>query len=110
MPRTMSRKSEQCIATVAVIGVAGLAPTAVEAQTGPDLDPYAIVVTTNPGGTGPGGNVGPSVGVRNDGDESSAATREEDGATAEQSAYVRVEVPDPGPDAPVPTPALSLLG
>ena len=64
----------QCIAAVAVIGVAGLAPTAVEAQTGPDLNPYALVVTTNPGGTRPGGNVGPSVGVRNDGDESSAAT------------------------------------
>ena len=48
--------------------------TVSEAATGPDLDPYAIVVTTNPGGTRPGGNVGPSVGVRNDGDESSAAT------------------------------------
>ena len=41
---------------------------------GPDLDPYAVLVTTNPGGTGTGGNVGVSVGVRNDGDESSAAT------------------------------------
>ena len=70
----MSRKSVQRIAAVAVIGVAWLAPTAVEAQTGPDLDPYALVVTTNPGGTAPGGNVGPSVGVRNEGDESSAAT------------------------------------
>ena len=48
--------------------------TVSEPPAGPDLDPYAIVVTTNPGGTGPGGNVGPSVGVRNDGDESSAAT------------------------------------
>ena len=48
--------------------------TVSEAATGPDLDPYAIVVATNPGGTRPGGNVGPSVGVRNDGDESSAAT------------------------------------
>ena len=48
--------------------------TVSEPSAGPDLDPYAIVVTTNPGGTGPGGNVGPSVGVRNDGDESSAAT------------------------------------
>ena len=41
---------------------------------GPDLDPYAVLVTTNPGGTGPGGNVGTSVGVRNEGDESSTAT------------------------------------
>ena len=48
--------------------------TVSEPPAGPDLDPYAIVVTTSPGGTGPGGNVGPSVGVRNDGDESSAAT------------------------------------
>ena len=48
--------------------------TVSETATGPDLDPYAIVVATNPGGTRPGGNVGPSVGVRNDGDESSAAT------------------------------------
>ena len=48
--------------------------TVSEPPAGPDLDPYAIVVTTSPGGTGPGGNVGPSVGVRNDGDEASAAT------------------------------------
>ena len=48
--------------------------TVSEPPAGPDLDPYAIVVTTSPGGTGPGGNIGPSVGVRNDGDESSAAT------------------------------------
>ena len=48
--------------------------TVSEPPAGPDLDPYAIVVATSPGGTGPGGNVGPSVGVRNDGDESSAAT------------------------------------
>ena len=39
--------------------------TVSEPPAGPDLDPYAIVVTTSPGGTGPGGNVGPSVGVRN---------------------------------------------
>ena len=48
--------------------------TVSEPPAGPDLNPYAIVVSTNPGGTGPGGNVGLSVGVRNDGDESSAAT------------------------------------
>ena len=48
--------------------------TVSETATGPDLDPYAVLVTTNPGGTGTGGNVGVSVGVRNDGDESSAAT------------------------------------
>ena len=48
--------------------------TVSEAATGPDLDPYAVLVTTDPGGTGPGGNVGVSVGVRNEGDESSAAT------------------------------------
>ena len=36
------------------------------------------------------------------------ATREEDGATAGQSAYVRVELPDP--DDPEPVPALPLLG
>ena len=48
--------------------------TVSEPPAGPDLNPYAILVTTNPGGTGPGGNVGLSVGVRNDGDESSAAT------------------------------------
>ena len=40
------------------------------------------------------------------------ATRGEDGATAGQSAYVRVEVadPDPDPDVPEPVPALPLLG
>ena len=37
------------------------------------------------------------------------ATRAEDGATAGQSAYVRVEVADPDPD-PEPVPALPLLG
>ena len=41
-------------------------------------------------------------------------TREEDGATAGQSVYVRVEAPDPepdpGPDVPEPVPALPLLG
>ena len=41
---------------------------------GPDVTVYAIVVITSPDGTGPGGSVGLSAGVRNDGDVSSAAT------------------------------------
>ena len=44
------------------------------APAGPDLTVYAIVVTTNPGGTGPGGRIGVSAGVENEGDESSPAT------------------------------------
>ena len=71
----MSRKSVQCIAAVAVIGLAWLAPTAVEAQTGPDLRIYATLISTgSPGGIRPGGTIRPSVGVRNEGNESSAAT------------------------------------
>ena len=56
------------------VSVTVSAPPPPPPPAGPDLDPYAVLVTTNPGGTGPGGNVGVSVGVRNDGDESSAAT------------------------------------
>ena len=41
---------------------------------GPDLRIYAITVFTSPGGTGPGGSVSPGAGVRNYGNESSAAT------------------------------------
>ena len=41
---------------------------------GPDVTVYAIVVITSPDGNGPGGSVGLSAGVRNDGDVSSAAT------------------------------------
>ena len=56
------------------VSVTVSAPPPPPPPAGPDLDPYAVLVTTNPGGTGPGGNVGVSVGVRNEGDESSAAT------------------------------------
>ena len=42
--------------------------------TGPDLAIYAIVAATSPDGTRPGGTFTLNVGVRNDGDESSAAT------------------------------------
>ncbi len=49
--------------------------TVSEPPTGPDLTVYATVISTgSPGGVGPGGTIRPSVGVRNDGDESSAAT------------------------------------
>ena len=41
---------------------------------GPDLTIYAIVAATSPDGTRPGGTFRLNVGVRNDGDESSAAT------------------------------------
>ena len=44
------------------------------APPGPDLDPYAVVVTSNPFGNPPGGRLTISVGVRNEGDEASAAT------------------------------------
>ena len=74
MPRTMSRKSVQCITAVAVIGVAGLAPMAVEAQTGPDLRVYAVSSFTNPSGTPTGGSFSFNAGVRNSGDAPSAAT------------------------------------
>ncbi len=40
----------------------------------PDLTVYAIVAFTSPSGTPPGGSVTLNAGVRNDGDESSAAT------------------------------------
>ena len=48
--------------------------TVTAATPGPDLVIYAVVVTSNPSGTPPGGSIGLSVGVRNDGNESSAAT------------------------------------
>ena len=66
-----SDTTNNCSSAVSVIVSA---PPPPPPPAGPDLDPYAVLVTTNPGGTGPGGNVGVSVGVRNDGDESSAAT------------------------------------
>ena len=44
------------------------------APSGPDLTIYAIVAATSPDGTRPGGTFRLNVGVRNDGDESSAAT------------------------------------
>ena len=40
----------------------------------PDLKIYAIVTTTNPGGTPPGGRIGISAGVRNQGGVASPAT------------------------------------
>ena len=46
----------------------------VAAPPSPDLAVYAVVASTSPGGTPPGGTIGLSAGVRNDGDESSAAT------------------------------------
>ena len=45
-----------------------------EVQGAPDLNPYATVVTTGLDGLPPGGSFTLSVGVRNDGDGSSAAT------------------------------------
>ena len=44
------------------------------APPGPDLTIYAIVASTNPSGTPPGGMIGLSAGVENEGDQSSAAT------------------------------------
>ena len=66
----MSRKS---IAAVAVIGVACLAPTAVEAQTAPDLQIGVVLVATSPTAFGPG-PLQFAVGIRNTGDAASAAT------------------------------------
>ena len=44
------------------------------APPGPDLDPYAVSVLSGIGGTPPGGRLNISIGVRNEGDEASAAT------------------------------------
>ena len=71
----MSRKSVQCIAAVAVIGLAWLAPTAVEAQTGPDLGISGLVAVSGLYGiTPPGWPLSLSATVRNDGDGDAAAT------------------------------------
>ena len=43
-------------------------------QTGPGLRVYGVVVSGNPWGNRPGGNISLSAGVRNDGDDSSVAT------------------------------------
>ena len=48
--------------------------TVTAATPGPDLDITAIIVFSSPSGTPPGGTIGITVGVRNDGDELSAAT------------------------------------
>ena len=72
VPQTMSRKSVQCIVAVAVIGVAWLAPTAVEAQTGPDLVVESPSVTDSTPTSGTTFTL--SATVRNAGDGASAAT------------------------------------
>ena len=87
-----SDTTNNCSSAVSVIVSA---PPPPPPPAGPDLDPYAVLVTTNPGGTGPGGNVGVSVGVRNDGDESSAATtvRFSAGATSRRTPRSRPPIP-----------------
>ena len=56
------------------VSVTVSAPPPPPPPAGPDVRVYAIVASTSPGGTGPGGNVGLSAGVGNYGDVSSAAT------------------------------------
>ena len=61
-----SDTTNNCSSSVSVV-VSG-------ATDGPDLEVYALTITSNPGGVFPGSSIGLSAGVRNAGDESSAAT------------------------------------
>ena len=65
-----SETSNNCSASVRVTVLSSQQ----EVQGAPDLNPYATVVTTGLDGLPPGGSFTLSVGVRNDGDGSSAAT------------------------------------
>ena len=65
-----SETSNNCSAAVRVTVLSSGQPV----QGAPDLNPYATVVTTGLDGLPPGGSFTLSVGVRNDGDGSSAAT------------------------------------
>ena len=65
-----SETSNNCSAAVRVTVLSSEQPV----QGAPDLNPYATVVTTGLDGLPPGGSFTLSVGVRNDGDGSSAAT------------------------------------
>ena len=65
-----SETSNNCSASVRVTVLSSEQPV----QGAPDLNPYATVVTTGLDGLPPGGSFTLSVGVRNDGDGSSAAT------------------------------------
>ena len=65
-----SETSNNCSASVRVTVLSSEQPV----QGAPDLNPYATVVTTGLDGLPPGGSFTLSVGLRNDGDGSSAAT------------------------------------
>ena len=65
-----SDTTNNCSASVEVTVLA----SSLQEQSAPDLIAYAILVTTSPGGTPPGGLIGVSAGVRNDGDGESVAT------------------------------------
>ena len=69
-----SDTTNNCSSSVQVTVSAPPPPPPPTPPTGPDLAIYAIVAATSPDGTRPGGTFTLNVGVRNDGDESSAAT------------------------------------